>query len=199
MGYPTDEQFEEARRHRAPPGYDKTQQGPTNTEGRSVMQDWVHKLTFMQQSVLIASVRGPDGIRKDHPVKVLYRYLRRSFMICAFDGKIRLSPYEPGGGSFTGPLNLHGTGEGEGHLDKYVEIYLRHVDEIPHHAQLHFMHAAEILGYKHPDGDVRGFWRAMYLAIVNDAHLRPEPEEVMDKRLGDVEKQWRDAEVVTAR
>ena len=167
--------------------------------GRSVLQDWTNDLSFMMQSVLICATRGPDGIRKDHPVKVLIRYLRRSFMICAFDGKVRWSPYEPGGGSFTGPLNLHGTGEGEGHLDKYVEIYLRHVDEIPHHAQLHFMHAAEILGYKHPDGDVRGFWRAMYLAIVNDAHLKPEPEEVMDRRLGDVEKQWREAEVVIAR
>jgi len=35
-------------------------------KGRSVLQDWVHELTFMQQSVLIAAVRGPDGIRKDH-------------------------------------------------------------------------------------------------------------------------------------
>lgn len=164
-----------------------------------MLQDWVHGLTFMQQSVLIASVRGPDGIRKDHPVKVLCRYLRRSMLICAFDGKVRWSPYEPGGGSFTGPLNLKGTGEDEGHLDKFVEIYLRHVDELPHHFQLHFMHAAEILGYKHPDSDVRGFWRACYLAIVNDAHLRPEDEATMDRRLGDVEQQWRDAEVVTAK
>jgi hypothetical protein len=171
-----------------------------NAEGRSVLQDWVHKLTFMQQSVLIASVRAPDGIRKDHPAKVLYRYLRRSMLICAFDGSVKWNPYEPGGGSFTGPLNLHGTGEGEGHLDKYVEIYLRHIDELAHHAQLHLMHAAEILGYKHPDSDVRGFWRALYLAIVNDAHLRPEDEETMDLRLGDVEKQWRDAEAgVTAK
>lgn len=174
------------------------EKNPTYTapnEGkRSVLQDWVHGLTFMQQSVLITATRGPDGIRKDHPVKVLLRYLRRSYLICAFDGKVRWSPYEPGGGSFTGPLNLKGTGEGEGHIDKYVEIYLRHVDELPHHFQLHLMHAAEILGYKHPDGDVRGFWRALYLAIVNDAHLQPEPEEVMDRRLGDYEKHWRDAE-----
>ena len=170
MGYPSDETFEEARRHRTPPA--------ARRSGRSVLQDWTNDISFMMQSVLITATRGPDGIRKDHPVKVICRYLRRSFLICAFDGKVRWSPYEPGGGSFTGPLNLHGTGEGEGHLDKYVGIYLRHVDELPHHFQLHLMHAAEILGYKHPDGDVRGFWRTFYLAIVNDAHLRPEPEEV---------------------
>lgn len=169
-----------------------------NKARRSVLQDWVHGLSFMQQSVLICSVRGPDGIRKDHPVKVLCRYLRRSILICAFDGRIRWSPYEPGGGSFTGPLKLDGNGETEGHIDKFIETYLRHVDELPHHFQLHFMHAAEILGYKHPDGDVRGFWYGVYAAIVNDAHLRPEPEEVMDQRLGDVEAQWRAAEEIIA-
>jgi hypothetical protein len=164
-----------------------------------VLQDWTNDVTFMMQSVLIAAVRGPDGIRKDHPVKVLCRYLRRCFLICAFDGKVRWSPYELGGGSFTGPLHLSGLESNEGHLDKFVEIYLRHVDELPHHFQLHMMHAAEILGYKHPDDDVRRFWNRFYLAIVNDAHLKPELEEAMDHRLGDTEKAWRDAEAgVTA-
>lgn len=169
--------------------------------GRSVLQDWTNALSFMMQSVLICAVRGPDGIRKDHPVKVLIRFLRRSFMICAFDGKVRWSPYEPGGGSFTGPLHLRNPDGGEdhpyehGHIDKFIEIYLRHVDELPHHFQLHLMHAAEILGYKHPDDDVRRFWFTFYRAIVNDAHLKPEPEDVMDKRLGDQEAAWRAAEL----
>lgn len=69
---------------------------------RSVLQDWVHELTFMQQSVLISSVRGPDGIRKDHPTKVLCRWLRRSFLLCAFDKVAHNDPYEHCGGSFTG-------------------------------------------------------------------------------------------------
>ncbi len=169
--------------------------------GRSVLQDWTNALSFMMQSVLICAVRGPDGIRKDHPVKVLIRFLRRSFLICAFDGKVRWSPYEPGGGSFTGPLHLRNPDGGEdrphehGHIDKFIEIYLRHVDELPHHFQLHLMHAAEILGYKHPDDDVRKFWLTLYRAIVNDAHLKPEPEDVMDKRLGDQEAAWRAAEL----
>lgn len=161
---------------------------------RSVLQDWTNTLSFMMQSVLICATRGPDGIRKDHPVKVLIRFLRRSFLICAFDGKVRWSPYEEGGGSFTGPLNLQGLGPSEGHIDKFPEIYLRHVDELPHHFQLHLMHAAEILGYKHPDDDVRRFWLGFYRAIVNDAHLNPETEEQMDRRLGDNEASWRAAE-----
>lgn len=54
------------------------------------------------------------------------------------------------------------------------EDYLKYVDELPHHFQLHFMHAAEILGYKHPDDVVRRFWNTTY------------------------NMQWREAEVVTA-
>ena len=173
---------------------------------RSVLQDWTNYLSFMMQSVLITACRGPDGIRKDHPVKVLIRYLRRSFLICAFDGKVRWSPYEPGGGSFTGPLHLNHAESGKhgehidapvGHLDGFVGTYLRHVDELPHHFQLHLMHAAEILGYKHPDSDVRGFWRAFYHAVVSDAHLHAESESEMDKRLGDQEADWRAAELGT--
>lgn len=162
---------------------------------RSVLQDWVHELTFMQQSVLISSVRGPDGIRKDHPVKVLCRWLRRSFLLCAFDKIAHNDPLEHCGGSFTGKCQ---TDEVRG-IDHAMELYHRYVDEIPHHFQLHFMHSAEILGYKHPVPEIRQWWNATYNMIVKDAHLYPESEEQMDFRLGDSEKQWRKGEVVTAK
>lgn len=162
---------------------------------QSVMQEWVHDLTFMQQSVLMAAVRGPDGIRKDHPTKVLCRWLRRSFLLCAFDRVAHNDPYEPCGGSFTGACR---TPEVE-NIDHALELYLRSIDELPHHFQLHFMHAAEILGYKHPHHGIRNWWHDAYTEIVHDAHLRPETEEQMDYRLGDNEKQWREGESVTAR
>lgn len=158
-----------------------------------VLQDWVTQLTFMQQSVLIAAVRGPDGIRKDHDVKKLMRWLRRSFLICAFDKVPHNTPHEPCGGSFTGPLE-HGTS-----IYRTAENYLRYVDELPHHFQLHFMHAAEIIGYKHPIKDVREFWAGMYWMIAEDAHLHIETEEEMDARLSDNEASWRAREVVTAK
>ena len=170
----------------------------------SVLQDWVCDLTFMQQSVLIAAVRGPDGIRKDHPVKVLCRWFRRCFLISAFDKRTLLDPYEPGGGSFTGPCRV--PADQTDHMTVWVvdiahalDIYLRCTDEIPHHFQLHFMHAAEILGYKHPERWIREWWSFVYQRIVNDAHLHPETEAEMDKRLGDREVDWRAREEVTAR
>lgn len=161
---------------------------------RSVLQDWVHGLPFMQQSVLIAAVRGPDGIRKDHPVKVLCRWLRRSVLISSFEGRPLLDPYEPGGGSFTGPCQSAEVRN----LPHAMDLYFRLVDELPHHFQLHLMHAAEILGYKHPEKRIRNWWRIFYEQIVRDAHLQPESEAEMDERLSDSEAAWRARETVTA-
>lgn len=161
---------------------------------RCVLQNWVQELTFMQQSVLMAAVRGPDGIRKDHPVKVLCRWLRRSFLLSAFDRRPLLDPLEEGGGSFTGKCHSPEVRD----IDHALEIYLRTVDELPHHFQLHFLHAAEILGYKHPREEVRAWWRLCYSRLVNDAHLFPESEAQMDARLGDYEAGWRAREEVVA-
>lgn len=155
-----------------------------------VLQDWVHGLPFMQQSVLITATRGPDGLRKDHISKVLLRWLRRCYMVSAFDKIVLSDPYDPRGGSFTGPCTME--------LEKAVDLYLRSIDETPHHFHLHLMHASEILGYKHPSPKIQSFWNKFYSRIVKDAHLNPESEEQMDKRLGDNKDNWRQAEEVTA-
>lgn len=158
---------------------------------KSVLQEWVKELTFMQQSVLITATRGPDGIQKDHISKMLLRWLRRCYLYSAFEKCVLSDPYDPRGGSFTGPCRLQ--------LDEAVDVYLRSVDEIPHHFQLHLMHAAEIMGYKHPDSVIRYFWNNFYLRIVKDAHLNPETKEQMDRRLSDNESTWREAEEVVAK
>jgi hypothetical protein len=171
---------------------------------KSVLQDWVIGLTFMQQSVLIAAIRGPDGIGKDHQVKRLCRWLRRCILMSAFDGKVVTNPFYPGGGSFTGPslrsdVAYPSDWDWREEMTNQITEYLRHVDELPHHFQLHFMHAAEIIGYKHPSALIGGWWKDTYLRLANDMHLNPETEEKMDYRLGDLEKQWRACEEVTAK
>lgn len=158
---------------------------------KSVLQNWVQELSFMQQSVLIAAIRAPDGLRKDHPIKVIMRWYRRCTLISAFDNKAILDPYVKGGGSFTGPLT-------ENEFKNARQTYLKHIDEMPHHFQLHMMHAAEIIGYKHSDIEIRKWWNEFYLMIVNDAHLFPEPKNDMDKRLSDNEICWREREIILA-
>lgn len=158
----------------------------------SVLQPWVESLSFMQQSVLLTAVRGPDTIGKNHPVKVLCRWYRRCVLYSAFDKRVLRTPHEPGGGSFTGALTE------KCNIADYIKIYLSHVDELPHHFQLHFMHAAEILGYRHPDPDIQQFWYRFYSAVVNDMHLKIEPPSQMEIRLGDSEENWRACEEAVA-
>lgn len=153
----------------------------------------------MQQSVLITSVRGPDGIPKNHVAKLMLRWLRRSFLKSAFDGKAIDNPSTLGGGSFTGPSVSQDRGYWQNEMSCVLSDYLQHVDEIPHHFHLHLLHSAEILGYKHPDPSIRDWWNQAYHRMVNDMHLQPETEERMDYRLGDKESQWRAAEEVTAK
>lgn len=153
---------------------------------RSVLQPWVDDLTFMQQSVLITAVRGPDTLSKEHVAKSLLRWYRRCILYCAFGHKVITDPYEKGGGSFTGPC--------KNNINDIMIEYLKSVDEIPHHFHLHLIHASEIIGYKHPDLVIRKWWNDFYIKAVNDMHMNIETEEEMDYRLGDKENQWKEKE-----
>lgn len=171
---------------------------------QSVVQSWVNGLPLMQQAVLMTAVRGPDGIRKDHVAKMLLRWYRRCIFLSAFTGGVMGDPYSDDGGSFTGPSLAHEFAspdiryQHEHHwpeaMTKLVADYLHCTDELPHHFQLHFMHGAEILGYKHPIHKIKDWWGDTYARLVADMHLIPEPESMMDWRLGDNEQQWREAE-----
>lgn len=160
---------------------------------RAVTQDWTHSISMMQQSVLLAAIRGPDGQPKyGGGAKMLLRWYRRCVLLSAMDGKVLADPIEPNGGSFTGP-SLDGDDDldpWEERMQGHVNDYLRQVDMLPHHYQLHFLHAAEIVGYKHPNARIAMFWRQLYLRLVNDLHLHPETEAELDKRLGDTRAGW---------
>lgn len=158
-----------------------------------VTQAWLHRLPMMQQSVLLAAVRGPDGLAKyGGGAKMLLRWYRRCILLSAMDGRVLADPVEPNGGSFTGP-SLYGEDDLDHWPDRmqvHVNDYLRQVDALPHHYQLHFMHAVEIVGYKHPNHEIRHFWHQLYLRLVHDFHLWPETEQQLDERLGDSRSGW---------
>lgn len=158
-----------------------------------VTQPWVHSISMMQQSVLLAAIRGPDGLAKyGGGAKMLLRWYRRCILLSAMDGKVLANPIDENGGSFTGP-SLDGPDDLDHwseRMQQHVHDYLRQVDALPHHYQMHFMHAVEIVGYKHPDTVIRHFWHQLYLRLVNDFHLWPETEEQLDERLGDTRSGW---------
>jgi hypothetical protein len=161
---------------------------------RSVLQDWVMELPFMQQSVLIAAMRGPDGVEKMHRSKMLCRWLRRCIVISAFDKKALDNPNDPRGGSYTGPscpVSNSSFNEWEIPMNDVVKNYLDSIDSLPHHFHLHFLHAVEIIGYKHSNERIRTWWRMTYVRMAHDMHLNIEPEEHLDDRLNDNETDWR--------
>lgn len=157
-----------------------------------VLQDWVVHLPLMQQTVLLTAIRGPDNTPKYGPVKMLMRWYRRCVLLSAFDRAVLPDPVVEGGGSFTGPSVVLTIDDATWHpaMNAVVDHYLRSLDALPHHFQLHFMHAAEILGYKHPDDIIRPWWHSVYLKLVKDMHVHPETEVEMDKRLGDNREGW---------
>jgi len=170
------------------------------TSGKCVLQDWVLERPFMQQSVLISAIRGPDGANKEHPAKPLCRWLRRCVLISAFDKRALDNPYHPGGGSYTGPsitkeeqqtVEFHNANGWEIFMDTRVKEYLSSIDTLPLHFHLHIVHAAEILGYKHSNDRIRAWWRKTYHRMAHDMHLAVEIEAELDTRLNDDEQAWR--------
>ncbi len=157
-----------------------------------VTQQWTHEITFMQQTVLLTAVRGPDGIAKYHPVKFLLRWYRRCILVSSLDGCVLDSPTDPRGGSFMGPSYDPSSGCmcWQEAMDGIVDRYLQSTDELPHHFQMHFMHAAEIVSYKHPEREVREWWGGVYWRLVHDMHLYPETEQQLDARLSDSRDGW---------
>jgi hypothetical protein len=152
----------------------------------SVLQDWVMELSLMQQTVLLTATRAPDGLMKMHPVKTLCRWLRRRYLISAFDKCVLTDPDDPRGGSFMGPCKTETVRD----INHAAQLYIDTGDEIPLHFHFHLQQAAEILGFKHPDQNTRNWWHGFYFRMVAFGHLNPETEAQMDLRLSDNKATW---------
>lgn len=157
-----------------------------------VTQAWTHTLTFMQQTVLLTAVRGPDGIPKYGAAKMLLRWYRRCILVSSLDGCVLDNPWDARGGSFMGPSYdpLEHGGDWPRPMNRILGMYLKELDGIPHHFQLHLLHSFEIVGYKHPDPAIRDWFNVAYQRLVHDMHLWPETEDQLDRRLGDSRAQW---------
>lgn len=163
-------------------------QGPT-----SVLQSWTFGLSFMQQTVLLTAVRGPDGLPKYGGVKMLLRWYRRCILVSSLDGEVLANPYDTRGGSFMGPSyqgHANSSVSWQGSMSMILAEYLRELDAVPHHFQLHLLHSFEIVGYKHPVDEIRAWFRAAYERLVHDMHLWPETEAQLDERLNDTRAGW---------
>lgn len=136
-------------------------------EKGSVVQEWLSgpKISWKQQTVVLSALRGCDGQSKYDLSKKMTRKLRSVIL------------HNAGAKNTTfmrDTMTLEEVREMAEDSDKY-----------PIHYYMHMCHACEVIGFKHPDGEIRSWFHEAYLIIVDALHLRPETEEECDDRLRD--------------
>lgn len=135
---------------------------------KCVLKEWVHDLTLQMQGTLLCAMRGPDGLPKEGAHKEIVRAFRAVLTNNA---------------KSLGPDNTF-AGDGSGTTSQEaVEAFFVSTDEQPHHWRMHLIHAAEIVGYFHPDERVANFWRHFYIKACMDMHVDPETKEKLSTRL----------------
>ena len=142
---------------------------------RSVLQDWVMKLPLREQGTLMTAVRGCDSEPKQwtergvsySPGRRLTAFIRWAFMVPA---DIREVDSQEGAFMMSTPPSPFKPSE-FGHL--------------PQHWYSHAMHALEVIGYRHPDIQVRLVAHGMYKEMVHNMHLSFEHFSDMEHRLSE--------------
>lgn len=138
---------------------------------RSVLQDWVQELPFRMQTVLMCSLRGHDGLPKDHVSKQLVRAIRRTVLLDA-------DPSNP----FIGGMRLT--------ILEVLKEMRTTVDEMSVHFLMHSIHASEIIAYRYPEQRTREVWMNVYEGLVDALHLNTETRDQFEMRLGKTTVEW---------
>ena len=133
----------------------------------SVVQDWVSNdnISMKQQTVVLSALRGCDGQSKNDISKNFVRKIRNTVLINAGEEN----------SSFVKDVMT---------LDD-VREFAEDCDKYPIHFVMHLCHAVEIIGFKHPNIEVRCWFNEAYLTIIDALHVKPETEEDCDFRLRD--------------
>jgi len=130
-----------------------------------ITKEWLDYCTRKQQTVLLSSIRGCDIVDKNDISKFFIRKLRSTVLYDAGDVD----------GEFMQDIIT----------DDMVYEFCKSLDKYPIHFILHLVHASEIIGFKHPDQDIKGWWGDLYLEFVHCFHMNPETEKQCDFRLRD--------------
>lgn len=139
----------------------------------SVLQDWVMELPLRYQGTLLTAVRGCDDEPKQWTsTGVAYSPGRR---LTAF---IRYC--------FLNPADIREVGREEGSFfmpDPPSPFKPSEFGHLPQHWYSHAMHALEIIGYCHPNLELKYEAHKLYIDMVRNLHLVPESWEEMEIRL----------------
>lgn len=127
----------------------------------SVLRDWVMELPLREQGTLLTAVRGCDLTPKfplDSLERRLVAAIRYSFLNPADEREVDREP-----GTFMSRRIPDARSFKPSTLGHY-----------PQHWVAHVMHAVEVLGYRHPQINVRSEWHELYLVFCRSFHVPPE-------------------------
>jgi hypothetical protein len=147
-----------------------------------VLQEWVMRLGLRLQGVLVSAIRGCDTVQRHDHSKVLARVYRAEIL-----NAYGLDPKKSK--SFILWADIPATVE-------MMKKFLNDCDHLPNHYVMHFIHAAEILGYCHPDAERRDMWASFYRVACKKFHLRPETAAELLDRLNKDEDNFHKAQDV---
>lgn len=130
-----------------------------------VVQDWVMRIPWKMQSVLMTATRGPDEFR--YPcTKAVGRWIRGRL----FHDADPSNPF------------IHAKDDGD--PKRLLDTLEHEVEYLSLHYFGHLVHALQIIGYKHPDAAERVTGLILYEELcLRVLHLPIESEERMDERL----------------
>lgn len=162
-------------------------QAETKNPNRSVVQPWVSMIPFMQQALLFTAMRGPDGLPKYTAGKDVVRFLRGAVLLPASPSGSD-PEYDPSSFMVHGykcyPTRTDDYDPAEHHFwDRCTGEFLADNDAYPHHFIMHLVHAAEVIGYKHPDPRINYWWLTFYCNMCANFHMDAEIEAEMDLRM----------------
>jgi hypothetical protein len=135
----------------------------------SILYPWVTALGLRHQGVLLAGIRGGDGIPKEHVTKTFQRAIRNKVLV----------PFDPRETTVKGGFMSFEPGE----LTAAVPILRKELDQLNTHYIFHMLHALEVIGYYHPEPETRGEFYSAYVNLVKKFHLNLETKQQLEARL----------------
>ena len=145
-----------------------------NQKNHSVLQNWIiNNCTLMMQGTLISAVRGCDGITNEDISKRFTRALRSVVLNNACANIPKFITFDI--------------------TEEDINIFLKQPDHYPVHWLVHFIHAAEVVGYMHSNEVMRDWWYKLYYRLCDMLHVNVETYAQFQMRLrdGQVKDCWK--------
>jgi hypothetical protein len=132
----------------------------------SVIRDWVCRLSWKEQTVLLVALRGPD-LGGSRELKTAIRWIRAIVLKNAAPQKTFMKEVD-----FPKLADL---------AEEQPLVF----DMLSVHFITHLMHAMQVIGYRHPNQSVAEKALGAYLNLCQYLHLNPESNKQMTSRLVD--------------